>query len=190
MSLLTELKRRNVFRVAVAYTVIAWVLAQVADLDLSQLAVEALQDVLEEVVGERPHRGVSCQLAVDLGRLVHPDDNGEAALSVLIVTGAAFTFIGSLGLVRLSDFYTRLHGPTKATTLGVGSVVIASMIAVGGLGQIVGPGGTVAADETKRGRAAERQHGHPQGGKNHHGDNQTDQDAPARGSIWEYRFHF
>ena len=32
MSLLTELKRRNVFRVAVAYTVIAWVLAQVADL--------------------------------------------------------------------------------------------------------------------------------------------------------------
>lgn len=52
----------------------------------------------------------------------------ESALSVLIVTGAAFTFIGSLGLVRLSDFYTRLHGPTKATTLGVGSLLIASMI--------------------------------------------------------------
>jgi multicomponent K+:H+ antiporter subunit G len=52
----------------------------------------------------------------------------EAALSVLIVTGAAFTFVGSLGLVRLSDFYTRLHGPTKATTLGVGSLLIASMI--------------------------------------------------------------
>jgi TolB-like protein len=32
MSLLTELKRRNVFRVAIAYAVIAWVLAQVADL--------------------------------------------------------------------------------------------------------------------------------------------------------------
>jgi adenylate cyclase len=32
MSLLTELKRRNVFRVAVAYVVIAWVLAQVADI--------------------------------------------------------------------------------------------------------------------------------------------------------------
>jgi len=32
MGLLTELKRRNVFRVAIAYTVIAWVLAQVADL--------------------------------------------------------------------------------------------------------------------------------------------------------------
>jgi TolB-like protein len=32
MGLLTELKRRNVFRVAIAYGVIAWVLAQVADL--------------------------------------------------------------------------------------------------------------------------------------------------------------
>jgi len=32
MGLITELRRRNVFRVAIAYAVIAWVLAQVADL--------------------------------------------------------------------------------------------------------------------------------------------------------------
>lgn len=49
-------------------------------------------------------------------------------LSFLILTGAVFTFIGSLGLARLRDFYTRLHGPTKATTLGVGSLLIASAI--------------------------------------------------------------
>ncbi|TCT21918.1 Na+/H+ antiporter subunit G [Thiobaca trueperi] len=52
----------------------------------------------------------------------------DILLSVLILTGAIFTFIGSLGLARLRDFYTRLHGPTKATTLGVGSLLIASMI--------------------------------------------------------------
>lgn len=52
----------------------------------------------------------------------------EAALSLLILLGAAFTFIGSLGLARMPDFYSRLHGPTKATTLGVGSLLIASMI--------------------------------------------------------------
>jgi multicomponent K+:H+ antiporter subunit G len=52
----------------------------------------------------------------------------EAALSILILIGAAFTFVGSLGLVRLEDFYTRLHGPTKATTLGVGSLLVASMV--------------------------------------------------------------
>ncbi len=52
----------------------------------------------------------------------------EFFLSFLILTGAVFTFIGSLGLARLKDFYTRLHGPTKATTLGVGSLLIASAV--------------------------------------------------------------
>lgn len=52
----------------------------------------------------------------------------DILLSVLILLGAAFTLVGSLGLVRLRDFYTRLHGPTKATTLGVGSLLIASAL--------------------------------------------------------------
>jgi len=52
----------------------------------------------------------------------------EVLLSVLIVAGGLFTFIGSLGLVRLRDFYTRLHGPTKATTLGVGCLLVASSL--------------------------------------------------------------
>jgi multicomponent K+:H+ antiporter subunit G len=50
----------------------------------------------------------------------------EALLSLLVLAGGAFTLIGSLSLVRLEDFYTRLHGPTKATTLGVGSLLVAS----------------------------------------------------------------
>jgi multicomponent K+:H+ antiporter subunit G len=52
----------------------------------------------------------------------------EILLSLLVLAGAAFTFIGSLGLHRLRDFYTRLHGPTKATTLGVGCLLVASSI--------------------------------------------------------------
>ena len=52
----------------------------------------------------------------------------EPLLSALILLGAAFTLIGSLGLAILPDFFTRLHGPTKATTLGVGSLLIASAI--------------------------------------------------------------
>lgn len=52
----------------------------------------------------------------------------DILLSILILTGAIFTFIGSLGLVRLRDFYARLHGPTKATTLGVGCLLLASAV--------------------------------------------------------------
>jgi len=50
----------------------------------------------------------------------------EIILSVLVVAGGVFTLIGSLGLWRMRDFYTRLHGPTKATTLGVGCLLVAS----------------------------------------------------------------
>ena len=52
----------------------------------------------------------------------------ELLLAGLILIGAGFTLVGSLGLVRLRDFYSRLHGPTKATTLGVGSLLIASAV--------------------------------------------------------------
>lgn len=52
----------------------------------------------------------------------------EALVSLLIVIGGAFALIGSWGLVRLPSLMMRLHGPTKATTLGVGGCLIASMI--------------------------------------------------------------
>jgi multicomponent K+:H+ antiporter subunit G len=52
----------------------------------------------------------------------------DALLAVLVVMGAAFALIGAWGLAKLSDFLKRLHGPTKATTLGVGCVLIASMV--------------------------------------------------------------
>jgi multicomponent K+:H+ antiporter subunit G len=50
----------------------------------------------------------------------------DVLLAVLVVTGAGFALIGSFGLARLSDFLKRVHGPTKASTLGVGCVLIAS----------------------------------------------------------------
>lgn len=56
------------------------------------------------------------------------NDMLEIVISVLLVIGGIFIFVGSLGLARLQDFYTRLHAPTKATTVGLGSVLLASMI--------------------------------------------------------------
>lgn len=52
----------------------------------------------------------------------------EIVASLLIVLGGGFALVGSWGLVRLPSLMTRLHGPTKATTLGVGGCLIASMI--------------------------------------------------------------
>jgi multicomponent K+:H+ antiporter subunit G len=52
----------------------------------------------------------------------------EILLSALLLTGGFFTLVGAIGLARLPDFFTRLHGPTKATTLGVGAIMISSII--------------------------------------------------------------
>ena len=46
----------------------------------------------------------------------------------LLLLGSGFVLIGSIGLARLPDIFTRLHAPTKATTLGVGSILLGSII--------------------------------------------------------------
>ncbi len=52
----------------------------------------------------------------------------DLVISALLVIGAFFLFVGSFGLAKLPDMMRRLHAPTKATTLGIGSVLIASML--------------------------------------------------------------
>lgn len=51
----------------------------------------------------------------------------EGVIAFFLIAGGVFAFIGSLGLARLKDFFMRLHGPSKTSTLGVGCVLIASM---------------------------------------------------------------
>lgn len=52
----------------------------------------------------------------------------EIIVSVFLVFGAFFMLVGSIGMVRLPDLFMRLHAPTKSSTLGLGSFLIASMI--------------------------------------------------------------
>lgn len=52
----------------------------------------------------------------------------DLVIAGLLLFGAGFALIGSFGLAKLGDFYKRLHGPTKATTLGVGSMLVASTL--------------------------------------------------------------
>jgi len=52
----------------------------------------------------------------------------EILISALLVVAGVFGLVGSYGLAKLPDPMTRLHTPTKATTLGVGGALIASML--------------------------------------------------------------
>ncbi|MGM0675832.1 Na+/H+ antiporter subunit G [Ectothiorhodospira marina] len=51
----------------------------------------------------------------------------EFLISLLIVVSGIFILVGSLGLLKLPTLMTRLHAPTKATTLGVGGALLASV---------------------------------------------------------------
>lgn len=52
----------------------------------------------------------------------------QLLVAALLVIGGVFALVGALGLVRFPDFFMRLHAPTKATTLGVGGVLLASLL--------------------------------------------------------------
>lgn len=52
----------------------------------------------------------------------------EFLISFALIVSGIFGIVGSFGLIKLKDSVQRLHAPTKATTLGVGGVLIASMI--------------------------------------------------------------
>ena len=50
------------------------------------------------------------------------------AAALLVFAGAALSFVGALGMLRLKTFYERVHPPTMGTTLGTGLVLIGSML--------------------------------------------------------------
>ncbi|WP_029574408.1 Na+/H+ antiporter subunit G [Acinetobacter sp. P8-3-8] len=52
----------------------------------------------------------------------------EVIVSFFLIIGAFFTLVGGIGIVKLPDLFMRLHAPTKASTLGLGSFLIAAMI--------------------------------------------------------------
>lgn len=52
----------------------------------------------------------------------------EILAALFIVVGAAFALVGSIGLVKLRNPMSRLHAPTKTSTLGIGALLIGSIL--------------------------------------------------------------
>ncbi len=52
----------------------------------------------------------------------------EILIAVCLLLGALFMLVGSFGLLKLDSPMKRMHAPTKASTLGVGALLLASML--------------------------------------------------------------
>ncbi|MDZ4168173.1 MAG: monovalent cation/H(+) antiporter subunit G [Coriobacteriia bacterium] len=48
----------------------------------------------------------------------------QAAAVILCVMGAFFFLVGTVGILRLPDFFSRTHAATKCDTVGAGSILL------------------------------------------------------------------
>jgi multicomponent Na+:H+ antiporter subunit G len=55
----------------------------------------------------------------------------DLAAALLLVAGGLFVFAGAVGLLRLPDFYSRLHATSKCDTLGLGLMVAGAALHAG-----------------------------------------------------------
>lgn len=53
---------------------------------------------------------------------------GTYATAICLFVGAIFALVGAIGLLKFNDGMTRLHAPTKVGTVGVGALLLASMV--------------------------------------------------------------
>ena len=55
----------------------------------------------------------------------------DIASGALMITGAVFVLAGAIGMLRLPDFYTRMHAAGVTDTLGAELIVIGLMLQSG-----------------------------------------------------------
>ncbi|HET6588469.1 MAG TPA: monovalent cation/H(+) antiporter subunit G [Oleiagrimonas sp.] len=63
-----------------------------------------------------------------MSALVSLPDWAALLVAALVLASALLAFIGSIGLLRLKSFYSRLHAPTLGTTLGLFLMVVATVL--------------------------------------------------------------
>lgn len=47
---------------------------------------------------------------------------------IMLIGGSFFFLVGTIGLIRLPDAFTRMHATTKCDTLGAGMILVSLMI--------------------------------------------------------------
>jgi multicomponent Na+:H+ antiporter subunit G len=55
----------------------------------------------------------------------------DVASWALLLMGSGFCTIGAIGLIRMPDFYTRMHAASVTDTLGAGLILLGLMLQAG-----------------------------------------------------------
>ncbi|KQB97424.1 pesticidal protein Cry5Ba [Loktanella sp. 1ANDIMAR09] len=60
---------------------------------------------------------------------------GTYFVCLSLIIGSGFVLVGAIGLLKFNDPMTRLHAPTKVGTIGIGMLLVASIIHSFDIGQ-------------------------------------------------------
>lgn len=55
----------------------------------------------------------------------------DALSWICLVSGGVFCIVGAVGLIRMPDFYTRVHAASVVDTLGAGLILLGLMLQAG-----------------------------------------------------------
>jgi multicomponent Na+:H+ antiporter subunit G len=61
----------------------------------------------------------------------------DLATAVLWLLGSLFALLAALGLLRMPDVFTRMQASTKASTLGLGCLLIGAALQLGDLASLI-----------------------------------------------------
>lgn len=53
---------------------------------------------------------------------------GNYATAICLLIGSGFVVVGVIGLLKFNDPMTRMHAPTKVGTVGIGMLLLASLL--------------------------------------------------------------
>ena len=57
--------------------------------------------------------------------------------AILWIAGSAFALLAALGVLRMPDVFTRMQASTKASTLGLGCLLIGAALQLGDFGSLI-----------------------------------------------------
>ena len=61
----------------------------------------------------------------------------DVVTGILWMVGSSFAFLAALGVLRMPDVFTRMQASTKASTLGLGCLLIGAALQFGDLASII-----------------------------------------------------
>ena len=61
----------------------------------------------------------------------------EIVIALLWLAGALFALLGAVGVLRMPDVFTRMQASTKASTLGLGCLLIGAALQMGDFGSFI-----------------------------------------------------